>query len=165
MPCRNKLYTIESQSKSSWMSSGGRERRIWKAWEGIMCCWFMAPWWPGRKQAMSAAAQYKRRPPEHFPCARDSAHITSYIFILQISETGFKRMSKWLKVTQLVRGRDRIWTQFTWLQNQHSLHYTRLQNERHTKSGRVPECWHKHFSYICSGPGCLSHMSWLTWGW
>lgn len=41
--CRNKLYTIESQSKSSWMSSGGRERRIWKAWEGIMCCWFMAP--------------------------------------------------------------------------------------------------------------------------
>lgn len=37
---------MESQSKSSWMSSGGRARRIWKAWDGITCCWFKAPWWP-----------------------------------------------------------------------------------------------------------------------
>ena len=51
---QKQAYTIESQSKSSWISSGGKERRIWKAWEGIMCCWFMAPWWPRKKKSVSA---------------------------------------------------------------------------------------------------------------
>lgn len=36
---------MESQSKSSWMSSAGM-RRIGKFPEGIMCCWFICAWWP-----------------------------------------------------------------------------------------------------------------------
>lgn len=58
---RNQLYTIESQSKSSWMSSGGKERRIWKAWEGNMCCWFMAPWWPRKKEAIVSSDSVEKK--------------------------------------------------------------------------------------------------------
>lgn len=80
---RNSLYTMESQSKSSWMSSGGRERRIWKAWEGIMCCWLRAPWWPGRKEATSAVTCAGRKEVETntwtLLCARNSTHMLSLI--------------------------------------------------------------------------------------
>lgn len=37
---------MESQSKSSWMSSACK-RCIWKFLEGIMCCWFICAWCPG----------------------------------------------------------------------------------------------------------------------
>lgn len=37
---------MESQSKSSWMSSAGM-RCIWKFLEGIMCWWFICAWCPG----------------------------------------------------------------------------------------------------------------------
>lgn len=39
---------MESQSKSSWMSSAGM-RCIWKFLEGIMCCWFICAWCPGER--------------------------------------------------------------------------------------------------------------------
>lgn len=40
--------TMESQSKSSWMSSAGM-RCIGKFLVGIMCCWFICAWCPGER--------------------------------------------------------------------------------------------------------------------
>lgn len=51
-------YTIESQSKSSWMSSAGRGRRMWKL-GCMMWAWLITPWCPGdRGKTMFSALFY-----------------------------------------------------------------------------------------------------------
>lgn len=134
------------------MSSGGRERRIWKAWEGIMCCWFMALWWPGRKKAVSLGyrkmGRNKWRPGECFLRTRNAVHsLTNPVRSLQQGGSyeprfvgkgsGFKRISKEPKVIPLVRGRKRIWTLFISLQNPHFFDYTRLKQGGHKKTTQV----------------------------
>lgn len=44
------VYTMESQSKSSWMSSAASMRLTWKCPGGSVCCcccWLSWLWWPG----------------------------------------------------------------------------------------------------------------------
>lgn len=50
---------MESQSKSSWMSSAGM-RCIWKFLVGIMCCWFICAWCPGER-GREGEGQVRRR--------------------------------------------------------------------------------------------------------
>lgn len=84
---------MESQSKSSWMSSAGM-RRMGKFPVGIMCCWFICAWWP-KEYTHHHEPRHIQHATDFIPYIGLNQHNTFIIHALIIVERIVLKLNDW----------------------------------------------------------------------